>query len=59
MNLEAELIQSLLDTMQHPPEQNCSCHISAPCSDCVEYAGLREAIADAESYIKIQEETIA
>ena len=59
MNLEAELIQSLLDTMQHPPEQNCSCHISAPCSDCTEYAGLREAIADAESYIKIQEETIA
>jgi hypothetical protein len=25
------------------PERNCSCHISPPCSDCVNYAHVREA----------------
>lgn len=30
------------------PERNCSCHISPPCSDCVDYSGLREAIKNAK-----------
>jgi len=25
------------------PGPNCSCHISPPCNDCVEWGGLREA----------------
>lgn len=31
------------------PERNCSCHISPPCNDCVEYAGIRELIAGAKA----------
>lgn len=30
------------------PAPNCSCHLSAPCSDCVEFAGLRELIDSAK-----------
>lgn len=26
------------------PDINCSCHISAPCSDCVDHGGSREAL---------------
>lgn len=28
-----------------PPERNCSCHISPPCSDCVDY-GFERELAD-------------
>lgn len=28
-----------------PPEQNCSCHIFPPCSDCVDY-GFERELAD-------------
>ena len=45
------ILENLLDMMDHPPEPNCSCHLSAPCSDCENYSGLRMAIADAETYI--------
>lgn len=58
MSLETGLLQDLLDNMQHPPEPNCSCFISPPCNDCVEHSGLRDAIANAEAYIKIQSEVI-
>lgn len=36
---------SVIDT----PSPNCSCHISPPCGDCVEYAGLREAVAEGKA----------
>ena len=26
------------------PEPNCRCHISPPCSDCMEYGAVRETI---------------
>ncbi len=29
----------------YAPEPGCSCHISPPCSDCVDYAGIREVNA--------------
>lgn len=45
-------IQGLLENIDTPPERNCSCHISPPCNDCVEYGGLREAITFAEEAIK-------
>ena len=45
--------------MGYEPVEGCSCHISPPCNDCVDHGNLREAIADAESYIKIQNEVIA
>lgn len=47
-SLEAAL-ERLLEVIETPPAPNCGCHISPPCSDCVDWAGLREAIADAES----------
>lgn len=40
-------LETLCEVIDEPPERNCSCHISPPCSDCVEYGGLREALADA------------
>lgn len=48
----ASIIENLLEHMDRPPEPNCSCHISAPCNDCVEYSAIREAIADAEAYLE-------
>lgn len=39
------------------PEPNCSCHISAPCSDCVEFRATREEIADARAVIQDQPDT--
>ena len=36
-------IESLVENVDRPPDANCSCHISPPCSDCVDYGGLREA----------------
>lgn len=34
------------------PERNCSCHISPPCTDCVENSGLREIGSALENAIK-------
>lgn len=33
------------------PDANCACHVSPPCGDCVEYGGLRAALADAAAAI--------
>lgn len=40
-DLLREVLESLLEESEEPPERNCSCHISPPCNDCVEYAGWR------------------
>lgn len=37
-----EALNFVCDNVDRPPERNCSCHISPPCSDCVDYGGLRE-----------------
>lgn len=37
-------LELLLERMELPPDRNCSCHISPPCNDCVDYSGIREAI---------------
>lgn len=29
----------------YAPEPNCSCHISPPCNDCVDYGAVREVLA--------------
>ena len=36
----------LEELLGDPPRANCSCHISPPCSDCVEWAAIREAKAE-------------
>jgi hypothetical protein len=33
------------------PEAACSCHISAPCNDCTEYGGLREAVDEVKAVL--------
>ncbi|CAA2393602.1 hypothetical protein [Xanthomonas phage Tabio] len=50
-SLEAAL-RLMMDAVGQPPKPNCSCHLSPPCSDCVEWGGLREAWADAESALE-------
>ena len=56
--LEAELeryegaLQELLDATDEPPEAKCSCHMSPPCSDCVDFGHIREAIATARAALK-------
>lgn len=44
--------EELLEFVDEPPEKNCSCHINPPCSDCVNYSGLREALEKVRKYLK-------
>ena len=44
-----DVISALLDEFDTLPDANCSCHLAAPCSDCVNYAGGRDAISDAHA----------
>lgn len=48
-----DLLQSLKELIANTycPETNCSCHISPPCSDCVEWAGIREILANARAAV--------
>lgn len=41
----------VLENMEPPPEANCNCHTSPPCSDCVNYSALRESITVARQSI--------
>jgi hypothetical protein len=43
-------LEELLERMA-VPDSNCSCHISPPCNDCVEYGGLRETMEFARRVI--------
>lgn len=43
-------IERLLELI-YVPDANCSCHVSAPCGDCVQYGGLREAESEARAVI--------
>jgi uncharacterized coiled-coil protein SlyX len=44
-----DALNELTEMVEEPPDRNCSCHISPPCSDCVEYSGLREALQQSRS----------
>lgn len=46
------LLSNLMEVVEEPPKRNCSCHISPPCSDCVEWSGLREALSEARTAMK-------
>ena len=37
------------------PDRNCSCHLSPPCGDCVNYGGAREVIEQLELAIEMEE----
>lgn len=44
------VVESLVE-VSDVPAPNCSCHLSAPCSDCVDYGAIREAIEQARAAI--------
>jgi hypothetical protein len=39
-----ECIEQMDEYMPNVPDANCRCHLSPPCSDCVEWSSLREVI---------------
>lgn len=41
----------MLERVPEPPEANCSCHLSPPCNDCIDYGGEREAFELAKDAI--------
>lgn len=46
----ADLLNALkgfIDVVEEPPAPNCSCHIAAPCGDCVDNGALREVFENA------------
>ena len=49
-------LNQMIETIEEPPENNCSCHISAPCNDCVDYSGLREAFSTTRAALREIEE---
>ena len=54
LNLNVELVDTLkelYDSTDTPPDSNCSCHVSAPCGDCVDYRHLRFALKQAKAAI--------
>jgi len=36
------------------PDPNCSCHISPPCNNCVDYGGLRETAAHTKRILGVK-----
>lgn len=46
-----EWLEELLSNVD-VPDKNCGCHISPPCSDCVNYSFLREAVEGCQSAVK-------
>ncbi len=45
----ANALELLVENTEEPPDRNCSCHISPPCSDCVDFSCLREALAESRA----------
>jgi hypothetical protein len=54
-----DALKDLLDQTEPPPDKNCSCHIAPPCSDCVDYSGVRYAIEQANKTITAIKEALA
>lgn len=44
-------LEALIENVDEPPDRNCSCHISPPCNDCVDFSSLREAFSQASAAI--------
>lgn len=52
-------LELMLERIAEPPEANCSCHISPPCNDCVDYSGEREAFECAKDALASLPEPVA
>ena len=46
-----EALESLLEMTGEPPDWNCTCHLTPPCIDCVDYSGWRNAFKFATSVL--------
>lgn len=44
-------LELMLERISEPPEANCSCHLSPPCADCMDFGGEREAFDEARAAI--------
>jgi hypothetical protein len=44
-------LEDLADNVEIP-DGDCSCHLSPPCADCVNYGGLRLAYEEARAFLK-------
>lgn len=42
-------LEEMVERAEEPSDANCSCFISPPCNDCVDYGGLREAFSDSRN----------
>ena len=55
---KAEGLRAALEAFvdnSYAPESNCSCHLSPPCRDCVEFGGIRELIAEGQKALAAYE----
>jgi len=59
LKLALDALKDLLDQTESPPDKNCICHIAPPCSDCVDYSGVRYAIEQANKTITAIKEALA
>jgi hypothetical protein len=52
-NEAISIIQELSTYLRaHIPDRNCSCHLSPPCSDCIDYGAQRSLASDAEDLVR-------
>jgi hypothetical protein len=57
LRTENALLRELLEGWYNDvsiPDSNCSCHISPPCSDCVNYGGLRETAEETKRILGVK-----
>ena len=55
LKAELALAKELLDRWYNDsdiPDSNCSCHISPPCGDCVNWGGLRETASETKKLLE-------
>ena len=56
LKAELALAKELLDRWYNDsdiPDSNCSCHISPPCGDCVNWGGLRETASETKKLLGV------
>ena len=57
LKAELALAKELLDRWYNDsdiPDSNCSCHISPPCGDCVNWGGLRETASETKKLLGVK-----
>lgn len=56
LKAELALAKELLDRWYNDsdiPDSSCSCHISPPCGDCVNWGGLRETASETKKLLGV------